>query len=107
MDIAPHLVHPLGFIFPIRKDSRRSAFTINLGMWVYDALALFVLRKIHKNLTPKQIKTEEPALDADNLKGAPLYYDCSTDDARLTIETALDAVQHGAIVATYMKAVNF
>ncbi len=107
MDIAPHLVHPLGFIFPIRKDSRRSAFTINLGMWVYDALALFRSPKIHKNLTPKQIKTEEPALDADNLKGAPLYYDCSTDDARLTIETALDAVQHGSIVATYMKAVNF
>ena len=107
MDIAPHLVHPLGFIFPIRKDSRRSAFTINLGMWVYDALALFRSPKIHKNLTPKQIRTEEPALDADNLKGAPLYYDCSTDDARLTIETALDAVQHGATVATYMKAINF
>lgn len=107
MDIAPHLVHPLGFIFPIQKKSRRSAFTINLGMWVYDALALFRSPKIHKNLNPKQIKVEEPALDADNLKGAPLYYDCSTDDARLTIETALDAVQHGAIVATYMKAVNF
>ena len=107
MDIAPHLVHPLGFIFPIRKDSRRSAFTINLGMWVYDALALFRSPKIHKNLKPKQIKVEEPALDADNLKGAPLYYDCSTDDARLTIETALDAVHHGATVATYMKAVGF
>ena len=107
MDIAPHLVHPLGFIFPVRKDSRRSAFTINLGMWVYDALALFRSPKIHKNLTPKQVKVEEPALDADSLKGAPLYYDCSTDDARLTIETALDAVQHGATVATYMKAVNF
>ena len=107
MDIAPHLVHPLGFIFPIRKDSRRSAFTINLGMWVYDALALFRSPKIHKNLNPKQVKVEEPALDADNLKGAPLYYDCSTDDARLTIETALDAVHHGATVATYMKAVGF
>lgn len=107
MNIAPHLVHPLGFIFPIRKDSRRSAFTINLGMWVYDALALFRSPKIHKNLSPKQVKVEEPALDADNLKGAPLYYDCSTDDARLTIETALDAVHYGATVATYMKAVGF
>ncbi len=107
MDIAPHLVHPLGFIFPIQKKSRRSAFTINVGMWVYDALALFRSPKIHKNLSPKQVETEEPALDASSLKGAPLYYDCSTDDARLTIETALDAVHHGATVATYMKAVNF
>ncbi len=107
MDIAPHLVHPLGFIFPVRKDSRRSAFTINVGMWVYDALALFRSPKIHKNLSPAQVKTEEPALDADSLKGAPLYYDCSTDDARLTIETALDAEQHGAVIATYMKAVRF
>ena len=34
----------------------------------------------------------EPALKQERLKGAvPLYYDCATDDARLTLETALDA----------------
>jgi glycerol-3-phosphate dehydrogenase len=107
MDIAPHLVEPLGFIFPVRKDSRRSAGVINLGMWVYDALALFRSPKIHRNLSPKQVKIEEPALDADNLKGAPLYYDCSTDDARLTVETALDAVANGATILTYTKATGF
>ena len=107
MDIAPHLVEPLGFIFPVRKDSRRSAGVINLGMWVYDALALFRSPKIHRNLSPKQVKIEEPALDADNLKGAPLYYDCSTDDARLTVETALDAVSNGATILTYTKATGF
>jgi glycerol-3-phosphate dehydrogenase len=49
----------------------------------------------------------EPAVKQEGLKGAPLYYDCSTDDARLTIETALDAVQHGAVVATYARVESF
>ena len=107
MNIAPHLVEPLGFIFPVRKDSRRSAGIINLGMWVYDALALFRSPKIHQNLSVQQIREVEPALDADNLKGAPLYYDCSTDDSRLTVETALDAAEHGAVICTYTKAIGY
>ena len=90
MEIAPHLVHPLGFVFPIYKSSRRGVFTVNLGMWVYDSLSLFRSPRIHRNLSPKQVKSEEPMLLREDLKGAPLYYDCSTDDARLTLETALE-----------------
>ena len=36
-----------------------------------------------------------------------LSYDCSTDDARLTLETALDAVKNGATIATYTKVVGY
>lgn len=107
MNIAPHLVNPLGFLFPIYKGSRRSSFTVNLGMWVYDGLSLFRSPKIHRNLSKKDVKKEEPALLSKDLKGAPLYYDCSTDDARLTLETALDAGKNGATIATYTKVVGY
>jgi glycerol-3-phosphate dehydrogenase len=106
MDIAPHLVNPLGFLFPVFKSSRRGVFTINLGMWVYDGLSLFRSPKIHRNLSKKAVRKEEPALRQQELTGAPLYYDCSTDDARLTLESALDGVAAGATVLTYTRVVG-
>ena len=55
----------------------------------------------------KDIAREEPLLDRTNLKGAPLYYDCSTDDARLTLENALDAATSGAVITPWAKVVEF
>jgi glycerol-3-phosphate dehydrogenase len=106
MEIAPHLVQPLGFLFPVYKGSRRGVFTLNVGMWLYDGLSLFRSPKMHRNLSAKQAIAEEPALNAKDLKGAPLYYDCQTDDARLTIENALDARGHGADIFTYTRVVG-
>ncbi len=107
MDIAPHLVHPLGFVFPVYKRSRRGVFTVNLGMWLYDGLSLFRSPKIHRNLSSADVAKEEPALDQTDLKGAPLYYDCSTNDARLTLENALDAQVEGAEIHNWTKMVGF
>ena len=98
---------PLGFLFPVYQSSRHNVWTINLGMWVYDGLSLFRSPKMHRNLSLKEIAEEEPALSNKGLKGAPLYYDCATDDARLTLENALDASEHGAVIATYIKAKSF
>ena len=107
MDIAPHLVTAQGFLFPVFKDSRRSLFEINVGMWLYDGLSLFRSPKIHTSLSRTKLKEEEPALRQKDLKGAPLYYDCATDDARLTLETALDAQNYGAVIATYTRVLSF
>ncbi len=106
MDIAPHIVNPLGFLFPVYKTSRRQLPAIRTGMWLYEGLSLFRSPKRHRTLKPADIAREEPALGREGLKGAPLYYDCSTDDARLTLESALDAVEQGAVVCTYAKAVE-
>lgn len=107
MDLAPHLVNPLGFLFPVYKGSRHNLLVINAGMWLYDGLSLFRSPKIHKKLNPKEVAKVEPTLETTDLKGAPLYYDCSTDDARLTVETALDAARAGAVIVTWAKAKSF
>jgi len=107
LDIAPHLVNPLGFLFPVYKTSKRPLFMINAGMWLYDGLSLFRSPKLHRTLKPAEVKAEEPALDTGNLSGAPLYYDCSTDDARLTVENAIDAGQNGAVIASWAKVRSF
>ncbi len=103
MDLAPHLVNPLAFLFPVYQGSRHNLLMIRAGMWLYDGLSLFRSPQRHRQLSGKDVMSEEPALKSEGLKGAPLYYDCSTDDARLTLENAIDAARHGAIVATYAK----
>ncbi|MAY80106.1 MAG: glycerol-3-phosphate dehydrogenase [Deltaproteobacteria bacterium] len=101
--IAPHLVQPMPFLFPIYDDYRMGLFTINIGMWIYDALSLFRSPKIHKKLSQKKVAIVEPGLLSEGLQGAPLYYDCATDDARLTLETILDAECSGAQIRTHTR----
>jgi len=103
LEIAPHLVHPMPFLLPVFGDSRRGMFTINIGMWLYDGLSLFRSPKVHKTLSRAKVLKAEPALRSDGLKGAPVYYDCATDDARLTLETMLDAERHGAEIRTHTR----
>jgi len=39
--LAPHLVRPLPFLIPIYKGVRPGFEIMNLGLWIYDSLALF------------------------------------------------------------------
>jgi glycerol-3-phosphate dehydrogenase len=107
MDIAPHLVRPLPFLFPVFKKSHQSAIILDMGMWLYDGLSLFRSPRRHRRLSPDDVAVEEPALEQDGLKSAELYYDCATDDARLTLETALDAVEAGAVVLSRCRVEGF
>ncbi|MCS6797853.1 MAG: glycerol-3-phosphate dehydrogenase/oxidase [Myxococcota bacterium] len=99
--IAPHLVTPLPFLFPVHRGSRHRLWKLDAGMWLYDGLALFRAPRLHRTLTPEQVSVEEPLVAREGLLGAPLYWDCATDDARLVLETALDAIAAGAVVLTH------
>ena len=107
LKIAPHLVRPLGYIFPIFKSGKRGLGMVSLGMWVYEALSLFRSPKRHKTLKAHALQKVEPIVNTDGMLGAPLYYDCATDDARLTLESALDAAKQGAIVSTWTRVTQF
>jgi glycerol-3-phosphate dehydrogenase len=107
MDIAPHLVNPLAFLFPVFSGAKHGLWLIEAGMWLYDGLSLFRSPKRHVQLSPSDVAEQEPVLTTDGLKGAPLYYDCSTNDARLTLENAIDAARHGAVIATGARVVSF
>ncbi len=103
MDLAPHLVNPLAFLFPVYQGSRKSLRMISAGMWLYDGLALFRSPKRHRTLKASEVAEEEPLLKQEGLQGAPVYYDCSTDDARLTLETIIDATQNGGVVVNWAR----
>lgn len=106
MRLAPHLARPLPFLFPVYVSSRVNLMMVALGMWAYDALAMFRNYRRHRMLGRAATLRVEPELQARGLRGAACYYDCMTNDARLTLETALDAMDHRALVVTYAEAVE-
>src|SRR5262249_57202571 len=52
----------------------------------------------------RQLHELEPALRREHLVGGLTYFDCATDDSRLTLENVLDARATGAICASYVRA---
>lgn len=106
--VAPHLVRPLPFLIPIYKGARPGLEVMNVGLWIYDSLALFRAPQLHKTFRGARAALAlEPALRADGLRGAIEYYDCNTDDARLVLENALDARALGADCHTYSEVTRF
>jgi glycerol-3-phosphate dehydrogenase len=101
--IAPHLVRPLPFLIPIYQDDRYGPTAIRLGMWLYDALALFRNQRLHRMLSAARAVRAEPGLKADKLRGAALYWDAQMDDARLCLANVESASRHDAVVANYVK----
>ena len=101
--LAPHLVQPLPFLFPVYQSDPVGYYMLKAGMWLYDVLATMKNIKRHKMMRADKVLGMEPGLRADNLRGAALYYDAFTDDARLTFETALAAHSEGAVLANYVQ----
>ncbi|ETO93015.1 glycerol-3-phosphate dehydrogenase [Legionella oakridgensis] len=95
---APHLIHPILFVLPHKKN-RRPVWMLRTGLYLYDHLS-------RKNKLPKtkfirrayESSYFQP-LKKDVQKGF-LFYDCATDDARLVLINALQAKYHGATILT-------
>jgi glycerol-3-phosphate dehydrogenase len=107
--LAPHLSRRLGFLVPLYKKSQRSPLGSNklklrLGLTLYDLLAGRRNVGRHRWLNPDETLRLAPALDVRGLRGAFLYYDCLTDDARLVIEVIKAASARGAVAANYAAA---
>jgi glycerol-3-phosphate dehydrogenase len=99
--IAPHLVWPLAFVFPIHRGDRISRWQLAAGMLLYDVLALFRNVRTHRMLGKRGMLEAEPMLRDRGLLGGARYYDAQCDDARLVIATARSAIHSGALVANY------
>ena len=104
MKLARHLVRPLPFLVTNYKGDKRFLATLALGLWIYDALCFFGNYRNHVTYGAKKTMKLEPTLKSQGLNGGILYYDCLTDDARLTLECALDAQSLGAVVLNHVKA---
>ena len=103
-EMAPHLVHPLRFMIPLYRESRVGMGKMGLGMWLYDALALFQAPEMHERLNAQESSDRMPTLRAQNLLGSYIYSDAYMDDDRLVLETLRSANELGAACVNYVKA---
>ena len=102
--IAPHLVQPMAFLFPVHAKSRVGRGRLAAGLWLYDLLALFRNVHAHRTLSSRAVRKLEPQLRDKDLLGGALYYDGFCDDARLVLANCRSAHRHGAAVASYARA---
>lgn len=99
---ARHLVRPLPFVFPAYTGMRRLV-TLELGLWIYDALALFRNYRNHMDLSQGKVCEYIPGINTEKLRGGVLYYDYQTNDARLVLENVLSALSSGAHALSYAR----
>ncbi len=104
--VAPRLVRPLPFLYPLYRGQKPAPWKLRLGLTLYDALGLFGNIQRHRWLDPSQVVEREPLVARQGLLGAARFYDAQVDDARLTLMTAKSAHLHGAIIANHVNVVD-
>ncbi|HYM24926.1 MAG TPA: glycerol-3-phosphate dehydrogenase/oxidase [Vicinamibacterales bacterium] len=113
--IAPHLVQPLPFAVPLYRSLTRGKLAMRAGFaldrviaWdrnsgVPAPLCLPAGRVVSRASAIERF----PGLRRQGLTGAAVFYDyVTTESDRLTFSFALAAVEHGALLANHVEAVE-
>ena len=95
--LAPHLVKPLPFLFPLTKRGWERPY-IAAGIFLYDSLGGAKSVPPQKHLTRAGALRLSPGLKRSSLIGGIRYYDTVVDDARHTMTVARTAAHYGAVV---------
>jgi glycerol-3-phosphate dehydrogenase len=117
VQLAPHLVYPTPFLVPALGEERRDR-KLGLGLNMYDVMATTRVGRSRRELRASKQEDEDfywspdrhrtigreevlemvPALAAREPNDAYLFYDCQTDDVRLTLTILGEAERFGAVM---------
>jgi glycerol-3-phosphate dehydrogenase len=103
--IAPHLVRPLPFLYPLRHRGWERPY-VAAGLVLYDQMGGARSVPRQKHLSRGGALKRFPGLRRDALVGAVQYYDAQADDARFTLDVARTAAQYGALVRSSTEVVE-
>jgi glycerol-3-phosphate dehydrogenase len=108
--IAPHLVKPVRFLYPLTKPLFERLY-VGAGMLLYDLFSYTGLRPPgvphHRHLTRRQLRRAVPSLHPEAFTGGLVYYDAMVDDARYVATLARTASFYGAHAANRVEVVGF
>ena len=103
--LAPHLVRPIPFLFPVGRKWERPY--VASGVRLYDALSRIGsyggTMPRPKSLNAEEAKALAPDLDAGEIAGAVRFHDAQIDDARHTVAVARTAASYGAHILTRVR----
>jgi len=103
--LAPHLIKPVSFLYPLTKHWERPYVTA--GVTLYDTIGGKSSLPHQKQLTRSGALRMAPALKRSALVGAIRYFDAQADDARHTMMVGRTAAQYGAVVRTSTQVIEF
>ncbi len=122
VNLAPHLVRPLPLLIPA-FDGRGPDRVLGVGLNMYDVMATERRRRRGGGEEPRRRRVDEeswspdrhrtvdaeetlrllPALAAREPTAAYLFYDCQTDDVRLTLTILAEAERYGAVCSNAVE----
>ncbi len=117
VQLAPHLVYPTPFIVPALGEERRDR-RLGIGLNMYDVMATTRVGRSRREMRSSKQEDEDfywspdrhrtidrdevlalvPSLGPRDPKNAYLFYDCQTDDVRLTLTVLGEAERFGAVM---------
>jgi glycerol-3-phosphate dehydrogenase len=117
VQLAPHLVYPTPFLVPALGEERRPR-GLGIGLNMYDVMATTRVGRSRREMRSSKEADEDyywspdrhrtidrdemlglmPSLGARDPKNAYLFYDCQTDDVRLTLTILGEAERFGAVM---------
>ncbi|MDN5758330.1 MAG: glycerol-3-phosphate dehydrogenase/oxidase [Tomitella sp.] len=104
--LAPHLVKPLKFLYPLQHRLWERPY-VAAGIMLYDQMGGSKSVPAQKHLTRAGALRMSPGLKRSALVGGIRYYDTVVDDARHTMTVARTAAHYGAVVRTSTQVVGF
>ena len=104
--LAPHLVSPLKFLFPLTRRFWERPY-MAAGFVLYDVMGGAKSVPPQKHYTRAGALRVAPGLRQDAIVGGIRYWDTLVDDARHTLTLARTAARHGAVVANSTQVVGF
>ena len=102
MKLAPHLVRPMDFLYPVWPDTAKRRL-LGLGLTTYDVFAGVRNVRRHERLSAQEAIGRAPALARSGLSYSYVYGDSGTDDARLVLAVTRAARRFGALTLTYTE----
>jgi glycerol-3-phosphate dehydrogenase len=108
--IAPHLVRPVRFLYPLTKPVFERLY-VGAGMMLYDLFARAGKMPSgvpgHRHLSRRKLQKVAPGLKNNAFVGGLSYSDAQVDDARYVATLARTAASYGTHVASRVRAEGF
>jgi len=108
--IAPHLVKPVPFLYPLTKRFIERPY-VGAGIFLYDTLGMTSGNSrgvpMQKHLSRRGTLRAAPSLKDDAMIGSIRYYDGQVDDARYVANMVRTAAHYGAAAVNRLSVVDF
>ena len=108
--IAPHLVRPQRFLFPLRHRVWERLF-IGAGILLYDLMATIRRGRRampwHRHVSRKAARERFPSIAHRSTVGAIEYWDATVDDAALVVSLVRTASRYGAVAVSRVRVFGY